>query len=68
MNRVPAPPPSQAAQNAQGGTTRRQTQGASVAEAAGGLQCGLCVALFAGKRIRAEEEVVLAPYTYDYSF
>ena len=30
-----------------------------------GLQCGLCKALFAGKRIRAGEEV-LAPYTYDY--
>ena len=30
-----------------------------------GFQCGLCIALFAGKRIRAGEEV-LAPYTYDY--
>ena len=30
-----------------------------------GLQCGLCIALFAGKRIRAGEEV-LAPYMYDY--
>ena len=30
-----------------------------------GLQCGLCIALFAGKRIRAGEEV-LTPYTYDY--
>ena len=29
------------------------------------LQCGLCVALFARKRIRAGTEV-LVPYTYDY--
>ena len=30
-----------------------------------GLQCGLCIALFARKRIRAGEEV-LVPYAYDY--